>query len=91
MTPLTYNFASDNKYAHLLTPAAATSPTGSTEPPTYDALSSRELEVLVLELEQDIRAADRDLKEIDDLDSKGVTAAGKPQGTYLLNDGDRDH
>ncbi|KAG8853363.1 hypothetical protein FRB96_008153 [Tulasnella sp. 330] len=68
-----------NKYVHLLSPAAATSPTGSTEPPTYDNLLGPEIETLVLELEPDIRAADRDLKEIDELDSRGVTAAGKLQ------------
>ncbi|KAG9001590.1 hypothetical protein FRB94_003684 [Tulasnella sp. JGI-2019a] len=75
-----------NKYAHLLSPAAATSATGSTEAPTYDSLSSPELETLVLELEPDIRAADRDLKEIDELDARGVTAAGKLQDHEALKD-----
>lgn len=66
-----------NQYAHLLSPAAATSPVGSSEIPTYDTMPDQEFETLLAELEPDIRAADRDLREIDALDSKGVSAAGK--------------
>ncbi|KAG8984014.1 hypothetical protein FRB90_005622, partial [Tulasnella sp. 427] len=66
-----------NQYAHLLSPAAAISPVGSAEVPTYDAMPDQEFETLLAELEPDIRAADRDLLEIDDLDHKGVSAAGK--------------
>ncbi|KAG8928823.1 hypothetical protein FRC01_005299 [Tulasnella sp. 417] len=66
-----------NQYAHLLSPNAAISPVGSSEIPTYDTMPDQEFETLLAELEPDIRAADRDLREIDALDSKGVSAAGK--------------
>ena len=70
----------DDQFAHLLAPAAALSPSGSSAAPTYDTLSDTELETLIAELEPDIRAADRDLREIDELESRGVTAAGKLPG-----------
>ncbi|KAG8891588.1 hypothetical protein FRB99_003470 [Tulasnella sp. 403] len=66
-----------DQFAHLLTPAAALSPTGSSAAPSYDTLSDAEFETLLAELEPDIRAADRDLREIDTLDGRGVTSAGK--------------
>ncbi|KAG8942908.1 hypothetical protein FRC04_003308 [Tulasnella sp. 424] len=71
-----------NQYAHLLSPAAATSPVGSSEIPMYDTMPDQEFETLLAELEPDIRAADRDLREIDALDSKGVSAAGKLPGKH---------
>lgn len=72
----------DNQYAHLLSPTAAISPVGSSEIPTYDTIPDQEFETLLAELELDIRAADRDLREIDALDSKGVSAAGKLPGKH---------
>jgi len=69
-----------DQYAHLLTPAFALSPTTGAPgvaPPTYDQLSSEELETLIAELEPDLRTADRDMREVDALEKKGVTAAGK--------------
>lgn len=46
-------------------------------------MSSTELEAFLAELEPDIRAADRDMREIEMLEKKGVTAAGKLPGTCL--------
>lgn len=40
-------------------------------------MSSSELEVFLTEMEADIRAAERDLRDIKDLEGKGVTGAGK--------------
>lgn len=40
-------------------------------------MSQSEFEALLTEMEPDIRAADRDLREISILESKGVTGAGK--------------
>lgn len=44
-------------------------------------MSPSELEAFLAELEPDIRAADRDMREIELLEKKGVTAAGKLLGT----------
>jgi hypothetical protein len=43
-------------------------------------MSSSELTALATELEPDIRAADNDMREIDALQQKGVTGAGKLSG-----------
>ena len=43
-------------------------------------MSSEELDALLTEMEPDIRAADRDLREIDILEKRGVLAAGKLAG-----------
>ena len=40
-------------------------------------MSPSELEAFLAEMESDIRAAERDLREISALESKGVTGAGK--------------
>ncbi|KAG8695934.1 hypothetical protein FRC08_007458 [Ceratobasidium sp. 394] len=61
-----------NQNAHLLTPAFAHGLV-----PASDAVSVADLEALLLESEADIRAADRDLREIAELESKGVLDAGK--------------
>ncbi|EIM86592.1 uncharacterized protein STEHIDRAFT_97258 [Stereum hirsutum FP-91666 SS1] len=65
------------QHGHLLTPSFALSGTLPTPPPTYQNMSSTELEAFLAELEPDIRAADRDMREIEMLEKKGVTAAGK--------------
>ncbi|KAI0070804.1 hypothetical protein K474DRAFT_1653315 [Panus rudis PR-1116 ss-1] len=65
------------QHAHLLTPAFALSGTIPTAPPSYENMSPSELEAFLAEMEQDIRAADRDLREIELLEKKDVTAAGK--------------
>lgn len=73
----------DEQHGHLLTPSFALSGTLPTTPPTYQNMSSTELEAFLAELEPDIRAADRDMREIEMCEKKGVTAAGKLPGMYL--------
>ena len=67
-----------------MTPAFALS--GASAPPSYSSMSSEELDALLTEMEPDIRAADRDLREIDILEKRGVLAAGKLAGAlHSLN------
>jgi hypothetical protein len=40
--------------------------------------------VLLKEMEPDLRAADRDLREIHALDTRGVTGAGKLGGELII-------
>ncbi|KAJ7612486.1 hypothetical protein DFH06DRAFT_1015276 [Mycena polygramma] len=61
-----------DQHAHLLTPSFALS-----EAPTYESMSASELEAFLVEMEPDIRAAERDMQEIEALEKKGVTGAGK--------------
>ena len=61
----------------MLTPAFALSGTLPINPPTYENMSVTELDAFLAEMESDIRAAERDLREISALESKGVTGAGK--------------
>ncbi|EJF63995.1 hypothetical protein DICSQDRAFT_159938 [Dichomitus squalens LYAD-421 SS1] len=65
------------QYAHMLTPAFALSGSLPVSPPTYESMSATELDAFLAEMESDIRAAERDLREINALESKGVTGAGK--------------
>ena len=44
-------------------------------------MTSEEFEALLQEMEPDIRAADRDMREIEMLEKKGVTGAGRLKGT----------
>ncbi|GJE90320.1 hypothetical protein PsYK624_064490 [Phanerochaete sordida] len=64
------------QHAHLLTPSFALSGTLPTSP-TYESMTAAEVEAMLTEMEPDIRAADRDLREIELLEKKDVTAAGK--------------
>ncbi|CAE6434726.1 unnamed protein product [Rhizoctonia solani] len=57
--------------AHLLTPGFAHGLTPS------ETTSVSDLEALLLESQDDIRAADRDLREIAELESRGILDAGK--------------
>jgi hypothetical protein len=66
----------DEQHADLLTPAFALSGTLPEASPTYDNMSAAEMEALLAEMEPDIRAADRDMREIEELEKKGVTSAG---------------
>lgn len=66
-----------DQHAHLLTPAFALSGSASSHAPSYENMSSSELEAFLTEMEPDIRAADRDMREIEILEKKGVTNAGK--------------
>ncbi|KAJ7504352.1 hypothetical protein B0H11DRAFT_2170527 [Mycena galericulata] len=61
-----------DQHAHLLTPSFALS-----EAPTYESMSASELEAFLVEMEPDIRAAERDMQEIEALEKKGVTSPGK--------------
>ncbi|KAI0316063.1 hypothetical protein OF83DRAFT_1031586, partial [Amylostereum chailletii] len=65
-----------HQHAHLLTPAFALSGTLPSAP-AYENMSPAELDAFLAELEPDIRAADRDMREIELLEQKGVTGAGK--------------
>lgn len=76
-----FTLPTDEQHGHLLTPSFALSGTLPTPPPTYQNMSPSELEAFLAELEPDIRAADRDMREIELLEKKGVTAAGKLLGT----------
>ncbi len=67
----------DEQHAHLLTPSFALSGSLPTDVPTYDNMTPAELEAFLAEMEPDIRAADRDLREIEILEKKDVTGAGK--------------
>ncbi|KAF9038500.1 hypothetical protein BJ165DRAFT_392305 [Panaeolus papilionaceus] len=62
--------------AHLLTPSFALSGI-LPDPPTYDKMSPEEFNAFISEMEPDIRNADRDMREIEVLEKKGVTGAGK--------------
>jgi len=64
-------------HAHLLTASFAMSGVLPGPAPAYENMSPEELEALLVEMEPEIRAADRDMREIEMLEQKGVTAAGK--------------
>ena len=72
-----FPLAPDDQYAHMLTPAFALSGSIPVNPPTYENMSASELDAFLAEMEPDIRAAERDLREICALEDKGVTGAGK--------------
>jgi hypothetical protein len=48
--------------------------------PTLDSLSPAEFDAFLAELEPDLRAADRDMREVEELEKRGVTAAGALPG-----------
>ena len=68
----------DDQHAQILTPAFALS--GSSMPPSYSHMSSEEFDALLTEMEPEIRSADRDLREIDVLEKRGVLGAGRLAG-----------
>ena len=70
----------DDQHAHLLTPSFALSETVSPSPPSYNTMSDEEVEALLVEMEPDIRAAERDMREIEVLEGRGVTGAGRLAG-----------
>jgi hypothetical protein len=73
----------DEQHAQYLTPAFALSGTLPTlTPPEYKDMSPADLAALAAELEPDIRSADNDMREIDDLQRKGITGAGTLSGAY---------
>ncbi|KAF8328841.1 uncharacterized protein EI90DRAFT_3063759 [Cantharellus anzutake] len=65
------------EYEQILAPMFASSPLGPANAPSFDELSPVEFEVLLKELEPDIRSADQDLREIQALDKRGVAGTGK--------------
>jgi hypothetical protein len=72
----------DDEHAQFLTPSFALSGGTNTlsAPPTYSSMSSTELDAFLSEMESDIRSADRDLRDIDALEKRGVTGAGRLVG-----------
>ena len=55
------------------------------DPPTYDKMSAEELDAYLTEMEPEIRTADRDMLEVEALEKRGVTGAGRLLGKgYLL-------
>jgi hypothetical protein len=79
--PFSPTHSPDEQHAQYLTPAFALSGTLPTiTPPDYKDMSPADLAALAAELEPDIRAADNDMREIDDLQRKGVTGAGMLSG-----------
>ncbi|KAL5533458.1 hypothetical protein ACEPAF_5234 [Sanghuangporus sanghuang] len=64
-----------DQHAQILTPAFALS--GASAPPAYSSMSTEELDALLAEMEPEIREADRDLRELDILEKRGVLGAGK--------------
>lgn len=71
-----------DEHEHILNPAFALAPTNNASGvPSYDDMTESELDALLKDMEPDLRAADRDLREIQALDKRGVTGAGKLGGT----------
>lgn len=70
---LTVFTRTDDQYAHLLT-LSGIIPNAL---PSYENMTPSEFETFLQEMEPDIRAADRDMREIEALDQKGVAAVGK--------------
>jgi hypothetical protein len=70
----------DEQHAQYLTPSFALSGTIPSASPAYENMSAAELEAFLAEMEPDIRAADRDMTEIEMLEKKGVTGAGNLAG-----------
>jgi hypothetical protein len=76
----------DQQHSHLLTPAFALS--GSLPAaPAYENMAPAELDAFLAELEPDVRAADRDMREIQALEDKGTTGAGKLPGASFFRSG----
>lgn len=81
---LTTSATVDDQYAHLLTPSFALSGVLPDEAPSYSSLTPEEVDAFLTEMEPDIRAADSDLREINELVKKGVTSSGKLGGGSSL-------
>lgn len=56
---------------------------GISSTPSYSSLSSEELDALLSEMEVEIKAADKDIREIETLEKKGVLGAGRLTGNYF--------
>ncbi|CAG8771542.1 15295_t:CDS:2, partial [Acaulospora colombiana] len=66
-----------SKNAHLFTNSYAFAHQNPTSAPQYTSLSPHDLDVLLSEMEPDIRSASTTLQTISQLDQRGVTGAGK--------------
>lgn len=73
----------DDKHAPLLMPSFVLSDTVP-DPPTYAKMSAEELDAFLTEIEPEIRAADRDMLEVEVLEKKGVTGAGRLLGILFF-------
>lgn len=73
----------DDQHSHLLTPSFALSGILQ-DPPAYEKMTPEEIFAFLTEMEPDIRAADRDMLEIDTLEKKGILGAGKLPGNYFF-------
>jgi Cu+-exporting ATPase len=76
-------FDIDDHHAPLLMPSFVLSET-VTDPPTYDKMSAEELDAYLTEMEPEIRTADRDTLEVEALEKRGVTGAGRLPGIQNL-------
>ncbi|KAF8809498.1 hypothetical protein BYT27DRAFT_7094051 [Phlegmacium glaucopus] len=65
-----------DKHAPLLMPSFVLSGT-IPGPPMYDNMSPAEMDAFLTEMEPEIRTADRDMLEVEALEKKGVTGAGR--------------
>lgn len=73
--------SSVDEYEHILNPSFALAPTNNPSGTlSYGELTESELDALLKDMEPDLRAADRDIREIQALDKRGVTGAGKLGG-----------
>ncbi|KAF8320066.1 hypothetical protein DL93DRAFT_2074393 [Clavulina sp. PMI_390] len=67
-----------DEYESILNPAFALAPTkNGSSSPSYEDMTDVELEALLKDMEPELRSADRDLREVQALDRRGVTGAGK--------------
>ena len=73
------HFDIDDHNAPLLMPSFVLSETVP-DPPTYDKMSAEELDAYLTEMEPEIRSADRDMLEVETLEKRGVTGAGRLPG-----------
>lgn len=69
----------DDQHAPFLAPSFVLS-NAVPDPPTYDKMSAEELDAYLTEMEPEIRTADRDMLEIEALEKRGVTGAGRLLG-----------
>ncbi len=95
--PLILTSTTDDTHAHHLTPSFALSgilppPSSSSSPinPLYESMSPHELEAYLAEMDPDIRAADRDLREIALLIDFDSTTLGVPGSGSGSGSGGRD-
>jgi hypothetical protein len=82
VTDLSFFLGIDDKHAPLLMPSFVLSDSVP-DPPTYDKMSAEELDAFLTEMEPEIRSADRDMLEVEALEKRGVTGAGRLLGIRI--------